>query len=82
MKQMRHAIVSKRHEALERERREYLTVPELAARLHVEKKTVYNWNALGVGPPVHKFGHGCRYRRTEVEEWERSRRRDPRRWSV
>lgn len=53
-----------------------MTVDEVAALCRVEKKTVYNWNHLGDGPPSYRPNGGrVLFDRAEVEEWLRRSRR-------
>ncbi len=48
-----------------------MTTEELAAHLRVEPKTLANWRYLGRGPIYVKDGGLVRYRREDVEAWER-----------
>lgn len=48
----------------------HLTIPELAARLGVTRKTVYRWNSEGIAPPRIRRGHVVCYRLSDVEKWE------------
>jgi excisionase family DNA binding protein len=51
-----------------------LTTEEVAELLRVSKKTVYNWNYQGQGPPRYRPSGGrLLFDRTEVEAWLRSR---------
>jgi excisionase family DNA binding protein len=55
---------------------ELMTVDEVAALCRVQKKTVYNWNHLGDGPPSYRPNRGkVLFDRAEVEEWLRISRR-------
>jgi excisionase family DNA binding protein len=51
----------------------YLTVQDLAERLRVPKRTVYDWNLRRVGPQFMKIGRHVRYRVADVEQWEKTR---------
>ncbi len=53
--------------------RRHLTVEDLAERLGVSPRTIYDWNMRRVGPPFMKIGIYCRYRLADVERWEKSR---------
>lgn len=48
-----------------------MTTEELAAHLRVKPKTLANWRYLGRGPVYVKDGGLVRYRREDVEAWER-----------
>jgi excisionase family DNA binding protein len=48
---------------------ELLTIDEVAARLRVSRKTLYNWRAIGTGPNGFRVGRTVRYRRESVERW-------------
>jgi predicted DNA-binding transcriptional regulator AlpA len=41
----------------------------LAEYLDKPKKTIYNWNVQGVGPPHYLIGTTLRYRKSEVDHW-------------
>jgi predicted DNA-binding transcriptional regulator AlpA len=49
----------------------WLTTEELAERLHLAPKTLWNWNLQGVGPTPVKVGRRLLYRVEAVEAWER-----------
>ncbi|HWM35298.1 MAG TPA: helix-turn-helix domain-containing protein [Pseudolysinimonas sp.] len=49
--------------------REYITIEQLAAMIHVSVATVYGWNYTGYGPRVSKFGHLVRFLANDVEDW-------------
>jgi len=51
----------------------HLTVEDLAKRLGVTPKTVYDWNFKGSGPRYLKVGVYCRYRMSDVLSWEKTR---------
>jgi excisionase family DNA binding protein len=53
--------------------RRHLTVEDLAERLGVPVRTIYDWNMRGVGPRYLKIGRHARYRMSDVLEWEKSR---------
>jgi excisionase family DNA binding protein len=46
----------------------YLTVKEVAERLHVCRASIYLWRRRDFPPPL-KFGRSSRWRDTELEEW-------------
>jgi excisionase family DNA binding protein len=48
---------------------ELLTIDEVAARLRVSRKTLYNWRAIGTGPDGFRVGRTVRYRRESVDRW-------------
>jgi excisionase family DNA binding protein len=48
---------------------ELLTIDEVAARLRVSRKTLYNWRAIRTGPDGFRVGRTVRYRRESVERW-------------
>lgn len=52
----------------------WLSRRDLAQRLSVPDKTPAEWATKGTGPPYARFGKHCRYRLTDVIEWENSRR--------
>ncbi len=54
--------------------RRHLTVEDLAERLGVTPKTVYDWNFKGTGPRYMKIGVHARYALADVVAWEKSRR--------
>jgi predicted DNA-binding transcriptional regulator AlpA len=53
--------------------RRHLTVEDLAGRLGVPIKTIYDWNVKGTGPRYLKIGIYCRYRLSDVLAWEKTR---------
>jgi len=53
--------------------KEWLTTPELAEYLSEPIPTIYVWNSRSEGPPRYRLGRGLRYRRSEVDEWVKSR---------
>ena len=53
------------------EHMDFMTTEELAAHLRVEPKTLANWRYLGRGPIYVKDGGLVRYRREDVDAWER-----------
>lgn len=50
---------------------DWITPNELACDLKVNTKTLANWRYLGRGPSFLKDGGVVRYRRKDVEAWER-----------
>ena len=46
-----------------------LSPTALASYLGVPLSTIYRWNYIGSGPPVHHIGRHVRYRPAEVEMW-------------
>lgn len=46
-----------------------LTVDDLAAYLHVSKKTVYTWQHRRTGPPYVRAGKHLRFRASAVDKW-------------
>ncbi|MDL2263885.1 helix-turn-helix domain-containing protein [Synergistaceae bacterium OttesenSCG-928-I11] len=55
-----------------REEDQFLTVKEVADRLHVCRASIYLWLKKGFPQPL-KFGRASRWRSTEVDGWVRSR---------
>jgi predicted DNA-binding transcriptional regulator AlpA len=53
---------------------EWLTAKEIAAICGVDQLTVHGWNRKQMGPPFYRFGGALRYKRTEFEEWYKSRK--------
>ena len=53
--------------------KEWLTTAEVAEYLNESIHTLYSWNSRGGGPPRYRLGKGLRYRRSEVDQWIRSR---------
>lgn len=53
---------------------EWLGTADLAAMLNVEIASIYWLNHTGEGPPRYKIGRELRYRRSEVDEWAKTRR--------
>ncbi len=50
-------------------RDDVVSVDEVARRLDVPKKTLYNWRYKGIGPRSHRIGKHLRYRWSDVLEW-------------
>ena len=50
-------------------REDVVTIDEVARRLDVPKKTLYNWRYKGIGPRSHRIGKHLRYRWSDVLEW-------------
>lgn len=50
-------------------RDDVLTIDEVARRLEIPKKTLYNWRYKGIGPRSHRVGKHLRYRWSDVLEW-------------
>jgi excisionase family DNA binding protein len=50
----------------------FLTVKEVAERLHVCRASIYLWLKHGFPQPL-KFGRSSRWRAAELEEWIRKR---------
>jgi hypothetical protein len=48
---------------------EYLTVPDVGARLGVGKRTLQRWRDVGGGPPYVRFVGRVLYRASDVESW-------------
>lgn len=48
----------------------WLTRKDVAARQKLEPKTLAQWASQGRGPVFHKFGGHCRYRLSDVIDWE------------
>ena len=47
-----------------------LTVPELAAQLGIQPRTIHNWRVRGFGPPVAvKLPKRILFRQSAVDEW-------------
>src|SRR5262249_60471974 len=53
---------------------EWLGPADLAAMLNVEIASIYWLTHPGEGPPRYKIGRELRYRRSEVDEWAKTRR--------
>jgi excisionase family DNA binding protein len=53
----------------------WLTIEELAERLHLSVKTLQNWHLLGRGPTAVKVGRRLLYKLATVEKWEREQER-------
>jgi predicted DNA-binding transcriptional regulator AlpA len=53
----------------------WLTLDEVAERLHQSRQTLYIWRVRKFGPKGIKVGNRVLYRRTEVERWEREQER-------
>ena len=47
----------------------YMTVEELAKELHVSVRTIYDWEARGVGPRSRRAGRRILYPRVDVDAW-------------
>ena len=54
----------------------WMTIEELADRLHLSVKTLYNWGLDGRGPAPVKVGRRLLYRVTTVEAWEAKQERE------
>ena len=52
---------------------EYLTVKQLAARLHKKPRTIYDLVSKGLIPYRKPAGGGLLFERREIEEWTKSR---------
>ena len=50
-------------------RDDVVTVDEVARRLDIPKKTLYNWRYKGIGPRSHRVGRHLRYRWSDVLAW-------------
>lgn len=50
-------------------RDDVVTIDEVARRLELPKKTLYNWRYKGIGPLSHRIGKHLRYRWSDVLEW-------------
>lgn len=48
---------------------EFETPEEVADRLRVPIRTLYDWRLRGVGPPALRIGKRLRYRRSDVDAW-------------
>ena len=46
-----------------------ITIDEVARRLDIPKKTLYQWRYKGIGPRSHRLGRHVRYRWSEVLAW-------------
>ena len=46
-----------------------ITIDEVARRLDIPKKTLYQWRYKGTGPRSHRLGRHVRYRWSEVLAW-------------
>lgn len=55
---------------------EWLTRPEVAARLRVPASTLNTWATQKKGPKYAKFGRHARYRLADVEAWEEEQIRE------
>jgi len=51
-----------------------MTVAEVAKKLNVAKKTIYNWSKNGE-IPSYQIGQGLRFDKSEIEEWLKNKRR-------
>lgn len=54
-------------------RAKHLTVDDLADRVQVPVRTVYDWNTRGTGPTYIRIGRYVRYREADVVAWENAR---------
>lgn len=52
---------------------EWLTLKDVAERLHVAPRTVYAWREEGGGPPGFRVGRRLLFRPDEVDGWVRAR---------
>lgn len=50
---------------------EYMLTADVAARFKIDQSTLRTWRKTGGGPRYVKFGRLVRYRRSDVEAWER-----------
>lgn len=57
-----------------REEDRFLTIQEVAERLHVCRASIYGWLKKGFPQPT-KLGRASRWSATELEEWLRTRPR-------
>ncbi len=48
----------------------WLTRPEVGERLRVPDKTLAQWATKGKGPKYARFGRHCRYKLSDVIDWE------------
>lgn len=48
----------------------WLTREEAANRFKLSPKTLAQWASMNSGPVFHKFGGHCRYRLSDVIDWE------------
>lgn len=48
----------------------WLTRMEVADRIRVPRKTLAQWAHQGKGPKYARFGRHCRYRLSDVIDWE------------
>jgi predicted DNA-binding transcriptional regulator AlpA len=60
---------------------EYLTTPEVGAKVRAPAETVRYWRHVGKGPKAFKIGRRVLYRESDVEAWieqhvEQDRQRD------
>lgn len=55
--------------------RNYLTTREAAEYLGLSARTLRRYRVTGEGPVFHRFGAGVRYRREDLDDWARDRRR-------
>lgn len=53
-----------------------VSVEELARYLKIPRKTLYEWNSDGSGPPYLRVGRHVRYVWSDVERWLEQRRRE------
>lgn len=57
------------------QRTEYLSTRQAAALLGLSRYTLERMRVTGDGAAYYKFGRGVRYRREDLEEWARTRKR-------
>jgi len=50
-------------------RDDVVTIDEVARRLDIPKKTLYQWRYRGKGPRSHRVGRHVRYRWSEILDW-------------
>lgn len=51
-----------------------MTVEEVASKLNISKKTVYEWSKKG-NLPSYLLGQGLRFDRQEIEDWIQNNKR-------
>ncbi|WP_030171803.1 MULTISPECIES: helix-turn-helix domain-containing protein [Actinomycetes] len=54
----------------------WLTRVELAGRLKLPPKTLAEWASKGAGPRFAKIGRFCRYKLSDVIDWEEAQFKD------
>lgn len=52
-----------------RDASDVISIDEVARRLDIPKKTLYQWRYKGTGPRGHRVGRHVRYRWSEVLAW-------------